>query len=44
MMVRFFEGSVKFVQKVKLTGGDYKVTGYLQYGACDDQSCLLLPV
>ena len=40
MMVRFFEGSVKFVQKVKLTGGDYKVTGYLQYGACDDQSCL----
>lgn len=40
MQVRFFEGTATFVQKIKLTGGDYNVTGYLQYGACDDQNCM----
>ena len=29
-----------FVQKVKLTGGDYKIAGYLEYGACNDENCL----
>ena len=40
MQVRFFEGTAVFVQKLKLTGGDYNVTGYLQYGACNDENCL----
>lgn len=40
MQVRFFEGSAVFVQKLKLTGGDYNITGYLQYGACNDENCL----
>lgn len=40
MQVRFFEKSVKFIQKVKLLGGAYNVTGYLEFGACDDENCL----
>lgn len=40
MQVRFFEGTAVFVQKLKLTGGNYNVTGYLQYGACNDENCL----
>lgn len=40
MNVRYFENSGKFVQKLKLTGGDYEITGYLNYGACNDESCL----
>lgn len=39
MEVSYFEHSVKFVQKLKLTGGKYAVEGYLQYGACNDQTC-----
>ena len=38
--VSFYEHSVTFSQKVKLTGPTYKIEGYLQYGACDDQSCM----
>jgi len=37
--VFFFEKSGQFVQKLRLTGGDYKVEGYLQYSACNDQRC-----
>ncbi len=40
MKVRYFEHSVTFVQPVKLTGGNYKIEAYLQYGACDDTNCL----
>lgn len=40
MQVRYFEKSVKFAQKVKLTGGDYVIKGYLEYGACNDENCL----
>ena len=40
MEVSFFEHSAKFVQKLKLTGGKYAVEGYLQYGACNDQTCV----
>ena len=40
MKVRYFEGSAKFIQKVKLTGGAYEIEGYLEYGACNDESCL----
>ena len=40
MQVRFFEGTATFVQKIKLKGGKYEVSGYLQYGACNDENCL----
>ena len=40
MKVRYFANSVQFVQKLKLTGGAYKVEGYLEYGACNDENCL----
>ena len=40
MKVRYFENTAKFIQKVKLTGGAYEIEGNLEYGACDDVSCL----
>ena len=40
MKVRYFENTAKFVQKVKFAGGAYAIEGYLEYGACDDESCL----
>lgn len=40
MTLRYFENSVKFVQRVKLTQPDYEAKGYLEYGACNDQSCM----
>lgn len=40
MKVRYFESTAKFVQKIKFTGGAYGIEGYLEYGACDDESCL----
>jgi thiol:disulfide interchange protein DsbD len=40
MNVRYFTGSAKFVQKLTLTGGDYDIEGYLEYGACNDENCL----
>ena len=40
MKVRYFENTAKFIQKWKLTGGAYEIEGYLEYGACDDESCL----
>lgn len=38
--VMYFEKSVLFSQKFKLTGGKYSVEGYLEYGACNEQNCL----
>lgn len=40
MQVRYFENTAKFVQKVKFAGGAYSIEGYMEYGACDDESCL----
>ena len=40
MKVRYFENTAQFVQKLKLTGGEYKVEGFLVYGACNDENCL----
>ena len=40
MEVKFFEKTAKFTQKVILTGGKYSVSGYLEYGACNDENCL----
>ena len=39
-VLRYFEKSVKFTQKVKLTDASYFIEGYLEYGACDDEACL----
>ena len=40
MKVRYFENTAQLVQKLKLTGGEYKVEGFLEYGACNDENCL----
>lgn len=40
MNLRFFEHSVTFVQKIKISGATYNIKGYLEYGACNDESCL----
>ena len=40
MRVRYFEGEAIFVQKLKITDKAYKITGYLEYGACNDENCL----
>jgi len=38
--VHYFEQKAEFVQRIRLKGGAWRVAGYLQYGACDDQNCL----
>ena len=38
--VAFYEDNVVFTQKVKLTGKEYKVEGYFEYGACNDELCM----
>ncbi len=38
--VSYYENAVTFIQKLKITGKHYSVQGYLEYGACNDQSCL----
>lgn len=40
MNLRYFENSVTFVQKYKITGKTYHVSGYLEYGACNDENCI----
>ena len=40
MKVRYFENSVQFVQRVKFTKSDYNIDVYLEFGACNDESCL----
>lgn len=40
MNLRYFEHAVTFVQRYKITGKTYKIAGYLEYGACDDENCL----
>lgn len=37
--VFYFEKAASFVQKLTLEGGKYHVEGFLEYGACNDQSC-----
>ena len=38
--VAFYEDNVVFSQKVKLTGKEYKIEGYFEYGACNDELCM----
>lgn len=40
MNLRYFENSVQFVQKIKFTKPNYTIDAYLEYGACNDESCL----
>ncbi|MCR4854040.1 MAG: thioredoxin family protein [Prevotella sp.] len=40
MNLRYFENSVTFVQRYQLTGGKYQVSGFLEYGTCNDQMCM----
>lgn len=40
MNVRYFENTAQFVQKIKFTSNAYTVEGFMEYGACNDESCL----
>lgn len=40
MEVRYFENRVTFVQQFFIEKSNYKVQGYFQYGACDDENCM----
>lgn len=40
MEVRYFEQAVTFVQKIKFTKPKYDIDCYVEYGACNDRSCL----
>ena len=40
MKLRYFENSVTFVQKIKFTKPNYTIDAYLEYGACNDESCM----
>lgn len=40
MEVSYMEGQAVFEQTYTLTEADYYLTGYLTYGACNDENCL----
>ncbi|MFQ9997154.1 MAG: protein-disulfide reductase DsbD domain-containing protein, partial [Hoylesella buccalis] len=40
MKLRFFEHKAQFVQKVRFTKPNYTIDAYLEYGACNDQTCM----
>ena len=40
MDVRYFEKAVTFVQKIRFTKPTYDIDCYVEYGACNDRSCL----
>ena len=40
MNLRFFENAVTFAQKIRFTKPQYDIDCYVEYGACNDQSCL----
>jgi thiol:disulfide interchange protein DsbD len=40
MELRFFENAVTFAQKIRFTKPQYDIDCYVEYGACNDQSCL----
>ena len=39
MDVTYYEGSALFTQKIKLTGGDYRIEGTVSYQSCGDGQC-----
>ncbi len=40
MQLRYFENKVQFVQKVRFLKSDYTIDAYLEYGSCNDESCM----
>ena len=40
MKVRYFKDKATFIQKIKITDGNYNIKGYLEYGACNNENCL----
>ncbi|MEM9897713.1 MAG: protein-disulfide reductase DsbD domain-containing protein, partial [Bacteroidota bacterium] len=38
--VSYFEGDAVFTQRVKLTGAEATISGYVTYMVCDDERCL----
>ncbi len=40
MEVKYFEKAATFVQKIRFTKPDYDIECYLEYGACNDESCM----
>ena len=40
MELRFFENAATFSQKIRFTQSQYDIDGYLEFGACNDESCL----
>jgi len=40
MELKYFENAATFVQKIRFTKPQYDIDCYLEYGACNDQSCL----
>ena len=40
MELQYFEKTATFVQEVKFTKPEYTIDCYLEYGACNDKSCL----
>ena len=40
MELQYFENTATFVQEVKFTKPEYTIDCYLEYGACNDKSCM----
>lgn len=40
MQVSYMEGKAVFSQKLKITATQYKVSGYLTFGSCNDENCM----
>ena len=40
MKLRYFENSVSFIQRYKITAKTYTIKGYLEYGTCNDEMCM----
>ena len=40
MELKYFEKEATFVQKIRFTKHQYDIDCYLEYGACNDESCM----
>jgi thiol:disulfide interchange protein DsbD len=40
MTVNYYTNNVEFKQKIKLNKKDFKISGYIEYMVCNDQTCL----
>ena len=40
MELKYFENEATFVQKIRFTKPEYDIDCYLEYGTCNDESCL----